>query len=338
MTTYRQFNFFTQVFILLAVSLVTFSSCNSDDDDDTLLGEWYEKSDFEGVSRSGAVVVTINNKAYMGTGFDGTDWLRDWWEYDPELDQWDEKTAFPGAVRTSAVAFTINGKAYVGTGYDGKNNLKDFWEYDPVADEWNQIADFEGTARYGALAFAIGDRGFVGTGYDGKWLKDIWEYKPGKNQWEQKASVGGSKRTNAFVFVINDKAYVGGGTNNNVIEYDFWEFDPVENDSIGDWDEMTALDDDDQDYNVARELSSAFVINGYGYVACGAIGSINSEVWEYDATTDLWTEKTTFEGSSRESAIGFAIGAKGYISTGRNSSMRYDDLWQFDPLAEDTDD
>src|SRR5690242_3602259 len=113
MNTFRKFVLPGTVLIL---SLLI-GSCSSSDTDDSssLLGEWYKKSDFEGVSRSGAVVITIGDKAYMGTGYDGSKWLKDWWEYDADRDFWLRRADFPGTARSAAVAFTINGKGYVGT-------------------------------------------------------------------------------------------------------------------------------------------------------------------------------------------------------------------------------
>jgi N-acetylneuraminic acid mutarotase len=329
MNTIRKSFHFIAVFLIMAL----INACSSSDGDDSssLLGEWYKKSDFEGVGRSGAVVITIGDKAYMGTGYDGTKWLKDWWEYDAERDFWLRKADFPGTARSAAVAFTVNGRGYVGTGYDGSNHLRDFWEYDPETNIWEQINDFDGTARYGAVAFTIDNRGFIGTGYDGNYLKDIWEYIPDTDSWAQRVSVGGSKRVNAFALAINGKAYVGGGKNNGVLQQDLWEYDPI-NDS---WNAKTDLDEDDN--TIARELAATFVINGYGYIAVGTVSGIDAQVWEYDATNDAWTQKTSFEGPVREGCIGFAIDGKGYLSTGRAGSLRYDDIWLFDPLAVDTD-
>src|SRR6187399_295985 len=108
MINYKPFNLRTRVFILLAsISSITIaSSCSSPEEDSSsdLLGEWYKKSDFEGVSRSGAVAITIDNKAYVGTGFDGSKWLKDWWEYDADRDFWVRKADLPGSARSSAVA------------------------------------------------------------------------------------------------------------------------------------------------------------------------------------------------------------------------------------------
>jgi len=323
----------------VTIGLLLFNACSIGDpgnDTSGLLGEWYKKSDFEGSSRSGTVLITIGGKAYMGTGYDGSKWLKDWWEYDPERDFWTRKTDFPGVARSTATAFSIHGKGYVGTGYDGTKNLRDFWEYDPGADSWKQIADFEGTARYGALSFAIGNRGYVGTGYDGSYLKDIWEYIPDTDSWTQRVSVGGSKRVNAFVFVIDDKAYLGGGKNSGVLQHDLWEYDAA----ADTWTAKKRLDHKDytnQGYTISRELPASFVINGLGYITCGTVSALDPAVWEYNPAKDVWTKRTTFEGAVREGPVGFAMNGKGYLSTGRSGTLRYDDIWMFDPLATDTD-
>jgi photosystem II stability/assembly factor-like uncharacterized protein len=78
----------------------------------------------------------------------------------------------------------------------------------------------------------------------------------------------------------------------------------------------------------------AFTLNGKAYVAMGEKGSIVGDIWEYDPGTDTWEEKTGFEGSARMEAVAFAIGNKGYVTTGRSSSYRFDDIWEFDPLLE----
>src|SRR5687767_1635486 len=115
-TPTKFFRVLTTMLILAVVTVI--SSCSSGGDDNpTLIGDWYKKSDLEGVGRSGAVSVMIGDKAYIGTGYDGTHWLADWWQYDPSRDFWLKQDPFPGEARSAAVAFEANGKAYVGTGY-----------------------------------------------------------------------------------------------------------------------------------------------------------------------------------------------------------------------------
>jgi N-acetylneuraminic acid mutarotase len=179
----------------------------------------------------------------------------------------------------------------------------------------------------------LNNKGYVGAGYDGNDLKDWWQYDPATGQWTQKVSVGGSKRSNAFAFAINDKGYVGGGINNGLYVTDFWLYDPI-NDT---WTEKNPLDDpNDTNYKYAlqRTYASTFVINGKGYLSTGTYSSALNTTWEYDTVTDLWTQMTNFEGTARDAAVGFSVGTKGYVATGRNSSIRFDDIWEFDPLLE----
>jgi N-acetylneuraminic acid mutarotase len=334
----------SRIVLLITCAFMLFSSC-SDSSSTTLLGDWIHKSDFEGVKRSGAVSFQIGDRVFVGTGFDGTYRLKDFWEYDAARNTWIRKADFPGTARNSAVAFSAAGKGYVGTGFDGTNRLNDFWQYDPDTNSWTQVADFlgdypdEARYRYGAVAISLNDKGYVGSGYGATLptggandLKDWWEYDPNTNTWSRKTSMGGSKRENAFAFVINGTAYVGGGYNNDY-PTDFWKY----NVSDDQWTELNPLDDadnSDYDYAIQRESASTFVINGKGYLCVGTFSSIVGTVWEYDVATDLWTQKTTFESTARDAAVSFAVGSYGYIATGRNgSTLRFDDLWAFDPNA-----
>jgi N-acetylneuraminic acid mutarotase len=309
------------------------------EEEEELIGNWIELSDFEGVPRSDAVSFTIGNKAYIGTGYDGSDRLNDFWEYDPSINQWTRKSDFPGVPRNGAVGFGSNTRGYIGTGFDGVNKLKDFWEYDPSTDTWTQIPDFGGTARYGAAAFAIDNKGYVGTGYDGNSLKDIWEYDPLTSQWIQKLSLGGGKRRDALAFVIEGKGYICTGIDNGAYEDELWEYDAASNT----WNKKRSIvnktdDDYDDDYTSIVGINKvAFSINGKGYVATGGQGSAGSDVWEYNPISDLWQQKTSLEASGRMEALGFSIGDLGYVVTGRNGSYYFDDIWGFQPNVEQID-
>jgi N-acetylneuraminic acid mutarotase len=320
---------------LLFLSCMLFAGCGEDVDAE-LKGNWIKRSDFEGVPRSNAISFVIGDKAYIGIGYDGDDYLSDFWAYspNPQLGFWIQKTPFPGVARSAAVAFSINGRGYVGTGYDGDENLKDFWEYSPETNSWRRIADFGGTARRSAVAFSLNGKGYVGTGNDDNDLKDFWEYNPATDAWTQVISIGGSKRINPFAFVIGNKAYVGGGRNNGIYQQDLWEFDPTNAESP--WVKKEDLDESDE--AITRESGITFTINGKGYLVAGSRGAALSDVWEYDPTNNTWTEKTTLEGVARMEAVGFSIDNRGFITTGRNSLERYDDIWEFRPDEEENED
>lgn len=325
------------VALAFIVATSIFCSCSDDSSSTPDEGNWVEKSDFEGSVRSGAVAFQVNGIGYVGTGYNGTDRLNDFWSYDPARNTWVRIADFPGVARNAAVAFSVNGKGYVGTGFDGTNYLKDFYEYDPLTNEWTQIPDFEGPARHSGFAFEINSLGYIGAGFDGENnLKDFWSYDPVSKVWNQRTSVGGAKRISPFAFVIDGHGYVGGGSHNGVYQEDFWMYDP----GTDSWDDLDDLDDDSTgDDDILRSDAVSFVCYGKAYVTTGSNGGTLIDTWMYDPALGSWTEVTAFEGASRQNATVFTIDDVGYVLTGRSGSIRLDDIWAFFPLeAHDDED
>jgi N-acetylneuraminic acid mutarotase len=327
--------------LICAISFAALQSCEKTTSTSTTdEGNWIRRGDFDGTARSEPTATTLNGRVYAGLGFDGTNRLNDFWQYEPSNDQWRRKKDFPGTPRNSAVSFAANNKVYVGLGYDGINKLKDFWEYDPDADTWKQIADFGGTARYGASGFTLKDKGYVVGGYDGNPSKELWQYDPLNNTWILKSGPG-SKRYDATTFVIGNHAYLVTGINNGSYINDFWMYDP-DADTWSEKRKISNVNSDesyDDDYNIVRSSASSFVINGKAYVTIGINGGYTSSTWEYDPTDDTWTQKTNFQGTGREGAIGLTVGDRGFIALGRSSSLRFDDVREFLPFDDsDTND
>lgn len=328
---------------MLMLLCSAFYSCDkTSSTSDDYEGNWARSSDFEGVARTEAVTFTIGNYAYVGTGYKSTDVrLKDFWQFNASTGTWKQKADLPGIERNSAVGFAIGDKGYVGTGYDGVNKLKDFYEYDADANSWTPKADFGGSARYDAIGFSVSAKGYIATGYDDNYLKDNWQYNPSTNQWVQVSSLTGYKRKGAAVFVIDDLAYVCTGTNNGDNINDFWVYSGIDDK----WTEKRKISDanDDEDYDddyddIVRDDAVAFVMNGKGYITCGQSGGNISSTWEYTPSTDLWEQRTSFEGTSRIGAVAFTINNVGYVATGNNSSYRFDDCWSFNPKEDQTDD
>jgi N-acetylneuraminic acid mutarotase len=313
-----------------------FAGCSSSDDSTDLVGNWMEKSSFDGPARSSSASFVIGNYAYVATGYTGDTYLNDLWVYNSDGDFWEQKADFIGVKRSASSAFELDGKGYVGLGYDGTNRLKDFYEYNPSTNTWTQKADFAGSARYGAVGFQVADKAYFGTGYDGNYLKDFYQYNPSTDVWTLSSGFGGNKRRNATVFVINDKAYFGTGISNNVLQTDFWEFDGATEiwTKKRDIDNSTDSGDYNYKYSLLRSNANSFAINGFGYLACG---DSSSSVWQYNPGTDLWTEKTSLEASGRSDAIGLTVNNKGFIMLGRSGTSYFDDLLEFKPNDEQVD-
>ncbi|MDC1105158.1 kelch repeat-containing protein [Prolixibacteraceae bacterium] len=326
--------------ILGLIIVVGFASCNKDDDD--LYGNWVKMSDFDGLARGNSVSFTIDNKAYVGLGFGDDDrnnedyadgYLKDFWVYNPDKNSWTQIEDFPGVPRTGAVAFAANGSGYVGTGWDGDYRLNDFYKYDTASGQWTPIDDFIGSPRNSAVAFTIGDNGFVGTGYDGNDQKDFYKYDTQVQQWTKITSIIGSKRQGATAFVLNGLGYVVTGYSNGQPSNDVYAYDPT-NDT---WIEKRDLDWDDNELEnaaVMRRNAISFVMDGIAYVGLGFNNGIQNDIWAYNAEVDDWDEKEDFEGTARENALAFTLNNEGYIALGSNGSYDFDDIWKFQPWAE----
>lgn len=197
---------------------------------------------------------------------------------------------------------------------------------------WSAKANFAGTARWGAAGFVItsSNKAYIGTGVvNYSPSKDFWEYDLSSGVWTQKADFGGSVRKNAVGFAIGTKGYIGTGSNmaSSADYSDFWEYNPATNS----WTQKS---------NYAGGIiqnAVGFSIGNKGYMGTGkdnngSSGILRYDFYEYDPSTNGWTQKADFGGSARESAIGFSIGSKGYIGTGDDGNDK-NDFWEYNPSS-----
>jgi len=149
--------------------------------------------------------------------------------------------------------------------------------------------------------------------------------------WVKRSAFDGNGRAGAVCFVIGDTAYVGTGFDGTKRYRDFWKY----NVNSGGWDRATAM----PDAAGLRNSAVAFTANGKGYVTTGYDG-VNKlqDTWEYNPLTGSWKQMANFPDppnsslgdGARYGAVGFGIGAKGYVCSGYTGSHTKD-LWEFDP-------
>lgn len=176
---------------------------------------WTKKSNFPGGPRANAVVFVIKDKAYIGTGSDGTSLYTTFYEYTPATDGWKPIASFPGTARKNAIAFTADSTGYVGTGSDAGNTmLNDIWAYNPLTDQWTQKNNFSGGARTSAVGMGLNKKGYLGTGTNGTTLyKDFWEYTAATDSWLKLADLPGVARHEAVGVVSGSKLCIAFGKN-----------------------------------------------------------------------------------------------------------------------------
>jgi hypothetical protein len=192
---------------------------------------------------------------------------------------------------------------------------------------WTQKANVGVRTRWIAVGFSIGAKGYIGTGQDTvtNYSRDFWEYDTAINTWTQKANFGGTARVYAGGFSIGAFGYLGTGWDGNN-RYDFWKYNPSSNS----WVQI-------DDFGGGGRLEAVgFSIGNKGYFGTGWAqppgGGVYNDFWEYDPSTNVWTQKANFGGTPRFGAVGFSIGSKGYLGTGSNGPLKRD-FWEYDPTS-----
>ncbi|KQS27111.1 kelch repeat-containing protein [Dyadobacter sp. Leaf189] len=202
---------------------------------DPATNKWKGIADFPG-TRQYATSFVVNNKGYVGLGYNGSNYYQDFYEYNPTTDKWTEMATFIGGKRAGAFAFTIGGKGYVGCGRSNSSvATNDIYSFDPAAGSgkggWTRVdfpnddvkENFE--PRFNAIALALGDKAYI-IGGDGK--SDVWEFTPGSNSWVERAKFEGQGRGYAAGFSIGNLIYFGTGSSSGTGGGDdFWAFDPT---------------------------------------------------------------------------------------------------------------
>ena len=198
---------------------------------------WTKKAGLDSLktlAANGCVSFVHNDIIYIGFGFDGHGFTKEFWKYNPEPGDgtWTKLNDFPSYGRSGAVVCASSNHIFCGTGFD-TNNQSDWWEYFPDSDTWKQLKKMPDMGRENATTISVNNRFFVATGRNfggnlsGGYLKsDIMEYDATFNVWYDRGNLPGEDRENAISFSINGKGYIGFGNSTEKVLNDFWSFEP----------------------------------------------------------------------------------------------------------------
>jgi N-acetylneuraminic acid mutarotase len=237
-------------------------------------------------------------------------------------DHWTLMKAYPGPTTDLTEYFFNAGSNFVvGLGNNNSGPWQDIsWQYDPSTGVWTQQAPFP-TGGLVVASFSISGEGYALDGYS-----SFWKYDTASNNWSQKDSfpMGVYLGLGMTGFSINGKGYLLVYGSNSV-----WQYDPVTNA----WNQLG---------NFPWTLTSnaaCFVIGNYAYVGTGNLNintsSATDSFYQYDPSTNMWTQKGNFPGGARASATGFSIGNTGYLGTGLDINGHYlSDFWEYNPTSD----
>ncbi len=128
-------------------------------------------------------------------------------------------------------------------------------------------------------------------------------------------------------------AYILGGADFSSFVSSFYRFDPSNLSwfKLSDVSDETEFEWDDNYTDIAREHPLSFVIGDKAYITCGNTSTLINSTWKYVFSEDRWYQVADFDGTSRTEGVSFSFGDRGIILTGRQSTYRFDDVWEFLP-------
>ena len=309
---------------------------------------WDQVANFIDVGRHHPITFANNNYGFVVAG----SYLDQVYRYDKSNDSWVQLQDFPAVGRGYSYGLAVGDKAYMGLGSTSSGQYpNDWWEYDMNNDSWEQKANFPSDGRNHPAMIEVNNKIYMGCGSnDNGNLGDWWEYDILSDSWTQKASIIGNNRHHPFYFGIGDYAYVGFGhgsypgpgsnSSGSYIYNDFYRYDPS-NDS---WVQLNDFPGE------ARVAGTQFSYDGKGYILSGDgndHGPLdNGEFWQYNPSSDSWTQMLSHPGGAIWAPGNFIIGCDVYFLLGQDwntqqgsypiSVYKYklnDDCGCTDPLA-----
>ena len=185
---------------------------------DPEINSWKMINNFPGTPRIDAAVFVIQNKAYAGTGYDGTN-TKDFYEYDPKKDNWKRIADFAGGTLHASIGIGTGKRGFIVAGARAPNDFKFVYEYIPALNKWERRQDLPGYARNFLTGNYIDENyliaGSGGTYEINKRLKDFYIYNTETNTWSNIPDypigpLGDSRPCGANV---DGKVYMGTGFN-----------------------------------------------------------------------------------------------------------------------------
>jgi len=311
---------------------------------------WAKKSTFAKASRYNAVAFSIGAKGYLTTGYyaEGINsngnqiFYKDNWEYDATLNSWSQLPSL-ASERYEATAFAIGNVSYIGTG-KGVQSLtpfyrSDLWEFSPsvpnvsISTTQTSINSVDSCTTSSLLFSAKAHDYVVSPSY--QWYKNNTAVATGINYSYSPVVYGDSIKC---TMNSTTTCSVNASLISNVIAIDNF----ANNSSvISNWKQIPDMGFNQVNGPKPRYGAVGFSIGNYGYIGTGMVdfGALANgapikyldDFWQYDPTSNTWSQKSNFPGGVRGYAISFVVGQKGYVGTGTNGVYSKNDLWEYDP-------
>ncbi len=165
--------------------------------------------------------------------------------------------------------------------------------------------------RHHTVSFSINNIGYsiAGATPQGP-SRNVQEYDPVNDSWNDLGDYPGPGRAMGIGQTWNGKGYFGFGVDSSGTKLsDLWEFNPISN-------TFTQLPSCP---GAARTHPALVILNGKIYTGMGSGTGNLSDWWEYDITTQIWTQKTSIP-IGRHHPYQFILNGNVYVGSGHQSS------------------
>ncbi len=232
--------------------------------------------------------------------------------------------------RANAVGFANHEFGFIALGNSSaSSNNNECWRYYPTLDQWKAVARFPASPRRNSFAFTIDSFAYVGAGQtNNSHSNKVYRYNMNTNQWDSVANYPGQGLRLNFHGAANGKAYVGGGATgfSGITYHDgFYEFNPV----LNTWRALPDLPFGNRSSGISFTIGDTIYF-GQGYDGT----SDRNDLWAYSVRDSSWTQRASFLGVPRLSAVAIVVDGKAIVGGGfraTNSSQKLSDYYEYDP-------
>jgi len=215
---------------------------------------WNKIAVYPGGKRISPYCFTINNKAYVGGGFNkdapGAVPFYDFYSYDPMSNTWSQIQDFPGIVtvaKYTGFSQTVGLKHYLYVGQD------EFYKFNGDLLTWEKIDGACPAISNMSISFVISDIIYILNASG-----SFWTYNTITNSWIQKNDFPGPKRWAGFGCSLGRHGYIGLGNNGQTFFKDVWEYYP----DFDDWIKYPDLPDEGRMYVFSFQVINNIYIGG----------------------------------------------------------------------------
>lgn len=210
---------------------------------DPATDSWTSLGAIPGSVRVNATMIAYQGYLYAGLGYahksdiyTDSDYLQDWWRYNPATNQWDSLAPYPDGTTVAATPYVCCKRIYAIYGSMDCFSRHMTW-YDTETDQWYREEDshYRALSAFKGVGATLQGQYYFGLGYNTMNLNQWYRVDLTADQWTKRSSLPGKGRTCSACCATDNYIYVFGGRNfaSEVIGGEVFDeivrYDPTEN-------------------------------------------------------------------------------------------------------------